>query len=75
LEWHAVEPGFDMMLTNIVQYKDFTFVREKSDDKGIMVKYLVETPDAFTSIGVNDKNILLPYCRWRIGWLIEIIRN
>jgi AraC-like DNA-binding protein len=55
LEWHAVEPGFDMMLTNIVQYKDFTFAREKSDYKGIMIKYLVETPDTFTSIGVNDK--------------------
>ncbi|OAV69853.1 DNA-binding transcriptional regulator AraC [Bacteroidales bacterium Barb4] len=55
IEWHTIETGFDLMLTDIVPCEDFSFYREKSDYKGIMIKYLIETPAVCSFVDTDDE--------------------
>jgi hypothetical protein len=59
VELHSIETGFDVALTDIVRYKDFSYYREKSDYNGVMIKYLVETPTVFSLINTDkEKHII-----------------
>jgi AraC-like DNA-binding protein len=59
VELHSVETGFDLALTDIVRYKDFTYYREKSDYNGVMIKYLVETPTVFSLINIDEEKHII----------------
>jgi AraC-like DNA-binding protein len=59
VELHSVETGFDLALTDIVRYKDFSYYREKSDYNGLMIKYLVETPAVCSFINTDEEKHII----------------
>jgi AraC-like DNA-binding protein len=59
VELHSIETGFDLALTDIIRYKDFTYYREKSDYNGLMIKYLVETPAVCSFINTDEEKHII----------------
>ncbi|MDH6310156.1 AraC-like DNA-binding protein [Dysgonomonas sp. PFB1-18] len=54
IEVQKIEEGIDLVLTDVVLNKNICIHRDKSDNKGITIKYLIHTPTSF--LVVKDGN-------------------
>lgn len=56
-ETHRIEEGFDINLTDIILNKDISVRRQKSDNKRIIIKYLIQTPGSYLAIKSKDDRL------------------
>jgi AraC-like DNA-binding protein len=58
-EIQTIEEGFDIVLTDITLNKDMHIHRKKSENKGIIIKYLIHTPSSFLVVkDGEDKHVI-----------------
>lgn len=59
IEAQKVEEGIDLVLTDVVLNKNVCIHRDKSDHKGITIKYLIHAPTSFLVVKDGDEKITI----------------
>lgn len=55
----SLEEGIDLVLTDITLNKDINIQRQKSDNKGIIIKCLIQTPTSFLVVKNKDERQII----------------